>query len=127
MKTIEEIITSIHETTLNPAIHYVDLSREAATFGLRAQVQLERRVLEDYREFDPTPGDDVAEVVLSVLSYDALRGDMQGDSRVTVYLVRRDSGQMVEVDLSVQRRCQGGGETYFLRFIDERELELDAH
>lgn len=122
MKTTEEIITSIPEKTPEPARHYVDLSREAATFGLRAQVQLERRVLEDHCELDPAAGDNVTGLVLSVLSYDALMGGMLSDSRMTLCLVRRDSGQMVEVDIDVQRRCRNGQNIYFLRFVDEHEL-----
>ena len=76
MKTMEEIITSIPEKHSEPTRHYVDLSREAATFGLRAQVQLERRVLEDHCELDPAAGGNVAGVVVSVLSYDLLTGGM---------------------------------------------------
>jgi hypothetical protein len=41
---------------------------------------------------------------------------------LTVCLARRDTGQIVEVDLAVYRRRRISDETYFLRFVDEREL-----
>ena len=44
---------------------------------------------------------------------------------MTLCLALRDSGQMVEVDLDVQRRCRNGQDIYFLRFVDEHELGWD--
>lgn len=126
MTTIENTITSLPGENSKPACDYVDLGRGAQNFGLRAQVELERRVLEDYVELDPGLGENVAGVVLSVLSYDVLTDGRLGDSRMTICLLRRDSGQPVEVDLGVYRRCHGGQETYVLRFMGERELSLGA-
>ena len=65
--------------------------------------------------------------MLSLLGYKMLLGDTLGDSRLSVCLARRDSGQAVEVDLGVFRCCDGGQETYFFRFIDERELGLENY
>ena len=124
MQNVENIIPSSQEQT-SKLVNYADLSRGAASFGIRAEVHLESRVLEDYQEMDPAAGDGVADAVLSLLCYQILLGDTSGDGRMTVCLSQRDSGQAVEVDLAVCRRCHGGQETYLLRFIDERELGLD--
>ena len=52
MQNIENIIPTSQEQTSKP-VNYTDLSRGAAIFGIRAEVQLESRVLEDYQEVDP--------------------------------------------------------------------------
>ena len=124
MKNIENILTTSPEPT-STLIQYTDLSRGAAIFGIRARVQLESRTLEDYQEMDPAMGHNVVGAVLSVLGCREVMGNTLGDGRMSVCLARRDSGQTVEVDLAIYRRCRGGQETYFLRFIDERELALD--
>lgn len=126
MKNIENILTTSQEQTSAP-IHYTDLSRGAAIFGIRARVQLESRVLEDYQELDPALGHNVVGAILSVLGCREMVGGTLGDSRLSVCLARRESGQTVEVDLGVFRRCHGGQETYFFRFIDERELVLENY
>src|ERR1039457_1721122 len=124
MQNVENIIPSSQEQTSKSA-HYTDMSRGAASFGIRVQVQLESRVLEDYQEMYPAAGEGAADAVLSLLCYQILLGDTSGDGRMTVCLSQRNSGQAVEVDLAVCRRRCDGRETYFLRFIDERELGLD--
>jgi hypothetical protein len=125
MNTVENEIKALPEGTSKTPCHYIDLSRGARIYGLRAPVQLESRVLEDYREFDPLVGYNVAGVVLSTLSYDVLMGGMINQSRMTVCLARRDSNQTVEVDLAIHRRVRSGQEGYFLRFADEHDLAWD--
>lgn len=45
-------------------------------------------------------------------------------SRLTVCLARGDTGQIVAVDLTLYRRRQISDETYFLRFVDERDIVI---
>ena len=123
MQNVENIIPSSQEHTSKP-VDYADLSRGATSFGIRAEVHLDSRVLEDYQEMYPAAGEGAADAVLSLLCYQILLGDTSGDGRMTVCLSQRNSGQAVEVDLAVCRRRCDGRETYFLRFIDEREVEF---
>lgn len=114
-------------TTQNPPIiRYTNLTRGAGLFNIRAGVQLESRVLQDYTEIDPALGHNVVGAVLSILAHRVLLNDILGDSRLTVCLARRDTGQIVEVDLALYRRRRINEETYFLRFVDEREVGAGA-
>jgi hypothetical protein len=122
MNKINVITHLTAQTTTSVA--YTKLDGDTSQFGFGAQVRLDNRVLENYQELDKSPGGDtVAEVVLSILGFHA--NAIRGDSRMTVYLTRCDSGQMVGVDLAVCRRRHLGCENYLVRFMGERELGSD--
>ena len=119
MKKIS-VVTPSPEPTSNPVI-YIDLVSEAGSSGIGVQVWLESRVFEDYQETDTSPqADTLAVMVFSVLNFHV--GDKRWDNRMTLLLVRRDSGRIVEVDLVVRRRRNHGKNRYLIRFAEEREF-----
>jgi hypothetical protein len=123
MQEIENHITTSAPTTTPTA--FIDASHGSGSFGIRAQVKLQNRVLEKYQEVDPALGYDTLETVLSILSYHESIGDLLRDGRMTVCLARRDDGRVVEVDLGVQHDCGSEQDCYYLRFAGERELGSD--
>ena len=99
--------TSVNESN---ATHtpYADLSRYANLFGVRGQVHLDQRVLDNHHELDSALGQNVAGAVLSVLGCRVARGDIDDDRQLTVSLRRRDGDRIVEVDLAVLHRRRAG-------------------
>ena len=119
MKKIS-VVTQSHEPTENPVI-YIDLVSEAGCYGIGVQMWLESRVFEEYQETDTSPqADTLAVMVFAILNFHV--GDKLWDNRMTLLLVRRDSGKIVEVDLVVRRRRNHGKDRYLIRFAGEREF-----
>jgi hypothetical protein len=115
-------ITEPPEPTQEPD-DYLDMNNCSGHFGIRARVQLENRVLEEYREVDPNLGYDAIGTIFSVLSYHQGLGDLLRQDRMTVCLVRRATGRVVEVDFAVNYNGERDG--YCLKFAGERELGSD--
>ena len=119
MKKIS-VVKHSHEPTETPVI-YTDLVSEAGCSGIGVQAWLESRVLEDYQEIETSPQEDtLAVMIFSILDFHVK--DKLWDKRMTLLLVRRDSGKIVEVDLAVRRRRNHGKDRYLVRFVAEREF-----
>ena len=102
----------------------VDLTRGASRLGIRARVLIESKILADYGEIDNALGHNTAGLVLSVLSHCLATGHAGlAEDLLTVGLVRRQDGALVELDLSLRRTRAGDQECFTLRLADEREAE----
>jgi hypothetical protein len=128
MKTQTHTQTSPQPSAKNSErpIKYSDLTRGAALNGIRATVLLETRVLAEFAELDPALGHNTAGVIFSVLLSHLAGGNGGGDDRLTICLTRRSDGQLVEVDLMLLRRRQQGGQRFYLRIADVREIPDQA-
>jgi hypothetical protein len=123
MKKIS-VVTHSQEPPENPII-YIDLVSEAGCYGIGVQAWLESRVFEDYQEIDTLPQEDtLAVMIFSILDFHVK--DKLWDKRMTLLLVRRDSGKIVEVDLVVRRRRNHGKDRYLIQFVGEREFCPDG-
>jgi hypothetical protein len=110
-------------TTARPvaADRKVDVSRGASQFDIRAQVFIEKELLDCYGEIDPALGKNVIGIILSVLSCHLGMGHGSlGDDQITVCLTRREDDCMVEVDLGIRRHRHEGRECMSLRKLAER-------
>jgi hypothetical protein len=103
-------------------IIYHNLTRQAFHYGVRANVLLDQRVLDDFCELDASLGDDTAGVILALLAFEAA-AQATGDGRLSVCLRRRD-GQAVEVDLMVSPRQLPGGNCLYLQWTGTRDLAV---
>jgi hypothetical protein len=87
-------------------------------------VLIESKILADYGEIDNALGHNTAGLVLSVLSHCLATGHAGlAEDLLTVGLVRRQDGALVELDLSLRRTRAGDQECFTLRLADEREAE----
>jgi hypothetical protein len=100
-----------------------DLSAGARQHGLRVPVLVDTRLLEDYAPVDPTLGYNTAGALLNLLSYCAAgTRHPERHQELTAALVRRQDGQLVELDIAaVPARCSAG-RCLYLHAIAEREL-----
>ncbi len=101
----------------------IDISRGATQFGIRSRVLLQEELRDAYAEIDPTLGQNVIGIVLTVLACHLAMG--QGglsDDQITVCLIRREDDRLVEVDLGIHRHRQTGRECLSLRQLAEREV-----
>lgn len=94
-----------------------DITRGATQFGIRrTSVFVESAVLADYHEIDPAVGLNVIGLILTVL-YCRLAVAPGGgpDDPLTVCLVRRTDGRLVEVELTLRRSRGRGGDRIMLQ------------
>lgn len=123
MKFVDSaVVTNQNKTSVKyTPIRYTDLSRGAAACGLRANVRLDERVLADYEELDPALGQNTAGAILNLLRYHQEVEPVGNAGRLSLYLARRNTGQVVEVTLAIDRCRLCGSETYLLHLAGECE------
>lgn len=101
---------------------YVNVSRAAIAFGIRAAVLLDQRLVTEFSELDVSLGEDTTGVILSLLAYHLQTGHIGDAGRLPVCLMRNDDRQWVEVDLLVIRHDRDSGQRFYLRIAGVREL-----
>jgi hypothetical protein len=104
----------------------VDLAHGAQHFGIHPyEICIQADILEDYAEIDRSPGLNVVGAILAVLAcrLAAQPVDSRNDM-ISAYLVRRDDGRLVELDLHLSLISRSGRESIVLSKADEREIEL---
>ena len=123
MKLVDSaVVTNQTKTSVKyTPVRYTNLSRGATACGLRASVRLDERVLADYKELDPALGQNTAGSILNLLRYQLEVEPVGNEGRLSLYLARRNTGQVVEVALAIDRRRLEGCETYRLRLAGECE------
>ncbi len=123
-KNTASTMNRIATASLHKRSKVTDISRGACLFGICPRVYLNLQLVDDYAELDPSLGQNVVGVVLSVLSHHlATRRAGLGDDAITVCLQRREDGQLVEVDLAVRRRRKQGRECLMVSRTTERTME----
>ena len=107
-----------------PLPERLDVSRGARLRGLPANsVLMEKNILRQYSELDPTLGQNVVGAILTALAaQQAVYPGGVPDETITVGLIRREDNCEVELDLRVVRACRSGAETIFLRKAAERRF-----
>ena len=103
-------------------VNYLNISRQAASYGIPASVHLEKRILLDYLALDSEYSETTAGVILALLAWQRALKEEASAQRLTVCLIRRADRQIIEVDLMVLYRSQIGGPHIYLRMAGVREL-----
>jgi hypothetical protein len=105
---------------------YVNVSPQASAYGIPLAVLLDQRILTEYRELEPSLGDDTTGVILSVLAFHLLTRTIGNSGRLPVYLLRREDQQLVELDLRLTGQKRDSGQRLYLRLAGVRELGSPA-
>jgi hypothetical protein len=118
---------STFEPETGPSRKNIDLTRGARDLGLQPHgVFLELEVLDDHGVVINSLGQNAAGTILAVLGCQLAMGPGGvPDETISVCLIRRDDGQMMDVDLSVKRIRQNGAECLFLRKTGERAINFE--
>jgi hypothetical protein len=106
---------------------YTDLSRGAFYKGLDPEtVFIDSSVLDEYAEIDPSLGRNLAGAVLdSLWRRMAISPCVQLES-ITIAAARREDGEIVDLDLSIERLRLRGHECLVLEKAGEREIAADS-
>ena len=85
------------------ATEYTNLSRGALYRGLSLDfLFVDPAIMDDYAEVDPALGQNVAGALLDALQSQSQEGLEGRAQTITIALVRRDDGQLVELDIRAE-------------------------
>jgi hypothetical protein len=106
-------------------VRSTDVTRGARLHAIRsASVFVDSDVMEDYAEIDVALGQNLAGVILSVLSYHlGINPGGVHDDQITICAIRREDATLVELVLHIERTRRNGMEHIVLRKGEEMEID----